>query len=195
MLADVRFVQKLKNGDQEAIEEFVEEYYPAILSYCRYHTWNREFAEDLTQDVFCRFFKALPSYRHQGKLLNYLYVIARNLCMSEYERALPLRDAADMGDEAVQNMVSGESGDVMEAVSERLDVEQAIKQLPRELQEAVILYYFQGLKQREIAKICGIKLPLVKYRLRQAKEQLRELLDPAAAAEAMAAESKGGMKK
>ena len=69
MLADVRFVQKLKNGDQEAIEEFVEEYYPAILSYCRYHTWNREFAEDLTQDVFCKFFKALPSYRHHMEKL------------------------------------------------------------------------------------------------------------------------------
>ena len=67
-----------------------------------------------------------------------------------------------MGDEAVQNMVSGESGDVMEAVSERLDVEQAVKQLPRELQEAVILYYFQGLKQREIAKICAVLISIIK---------------------------------
>lgn len=177
MLADFRFVQRMKNGDKETIEEFVREYYPVILNYCRYHTWNTEFAEDLTQDVFCSFFKALPSYRHEGKLLNYLYVIARNLCMSRYKddvRQQDLEAIEDVLDEAVQSGASG-SGD-MEAVSERLDVEQAVRQLPGELREMVILYYFQGVKQREIARVCGIKLSLVKYRLRQAKERLRKSL-------------------
>lgn len=174
MNADFRLVGRMKDGDQEAIDIFVRKYYPSILNYCRYHTWNTAFAEDLTQDVFCSFFQSLSSYRHEGKLLNYLYVIARNLCMSKYKSDL---SAQDIEDEEIQRRLSEEQGErELEAVSEKLDLEQAIRKLPREFQEVVILYYFQGVKQREIAGICGIGLPLVKYRLKQAKELLRKLL-------------------
>ena len=55
-------------------------------------------------------------------------------------------------------------------------MEEALRRLPGELREILILYYFQERKQREIADILGIGLPLVKYRLKQAKEQLGELL-------------------
>ena len=42
----------------------------------------------------------------------------------------------------------------------------------------MILYYFQELKLREIADTLQIGLPLVKYRLKQAKLKLAELLNP-----------------
>ena len=64
----------------------------------------------------------------------------------------------------------------MDSVDCRLDMEEALRRLPGELREILILYYFQERKQREIADILGIGLPLVKYRLKQAKEQLGELL-------------------
>ena len=49
-------------------------------------------------------------------------------------------------------------------------------ELPPEQREVVILHYYQDLKQREIAEILEIGLPLVKYRLRQAKLRLGELI-------------------
>lgn len=64
----------------------------------------------------------------------------------------------------------------MDSVDCRLDMEEALHKLPGELREILILYYFQERKQREIADILGIGLPLVKYRLKQAKEQLGEFL-------------------
>lgn len=62
--------------------------------------------------------------------------------------------------------------DETDVTNDRLDMEQALHSLPEELREVVILYYFQELKQKEIAKILGIGLPLVKYRLKRAKEML-----------------------
>lgn len=173
MNADIRFIEKLKEGDKDTIDAFVHQYYPAVLNYCRYHTWNTAFAEDLTQDVFFNFFQSISSYRHEGKLLHYLYVIARNLCMSRYRGDSSVRNIEE---ESVQNLISGKGEGDVEGVSQRLDVEQAVRKLSHELREVVILYYFQGLKQREIAKLCGIGLPLVKYRLKQAKKKLRILL-------------------
>lgn len=65
----------------------------------------------------------------------------------------------------------------LEKVAERLDMEQALRKLPEELREVLILYYFQELKLREIAKVLQIGLPLAKYRIKRAKEQLALLLE------------------
>ena len=59
----------------------------------------------------------------------------------------------------------------------RIDIERALEQLPEEIKEIVILYFFQGLKQKEIADLLNIKLSLVKYRVSKAKEVLAKQLE------------------
>jgi RNA polymerase sigma-70 factor (ECF subfamily) len=64
----------------------------------------------------------------------------------------------------------------MEVLDLRLDVHRALEQLPPDLREVTILYFFQDLKLKEIARILGIGLPLVKYRIRRAKELLAQMI-------------------
>ena len=59
----------------------------------------------------------------------------------------------------------------------RLDVERALDQLPEEIKEITILFFFQGLKQKEISALLHIKLSLVKYRISKAKELLSKQLE------------------
>lgn len=59
----------------------------------------------------------------------------------------------------------------------RIDIERALEQLPEEIKETVILFFFQGLKQKEIADLLNIKLSLVKYRVSKAKELLAKQLE------------------
>lgn len=58
-----------------------------------------------------------------------------------------------------------------------IDIERALEQLPEEIKEIVILFFFQGLKQKEIADLLNIKLSLVKYRVSKAKELLAKQLE------------------
>ena len=58
----------------------------------------------------------------------------------------------------------------------KLDIERAVDSLPDELREVAILFFFQDLKQAEIAQILNIKLSLVKYRISRAKILLAEYL-------------------
>ena len=58
-----------------------------------------------------------------------------------------------------------------------VDIERALEQLPEEIKEIVILFFFQGLKQKEIADLLNIKLSLVKYRVSKAKELLAKQLE------------------
>ena len=166
MDADFFIIQKMRNGDDEALEQFVRKYYPMILNYCRYHTSGKEAAEDLTQETFERFFRTFSSYRHSGKLANYLYVIAGNLCRDDRKKRYewPMEELPETG------------ANPFGAVNGRLDVEQAVKRLPEELKEVILLRYFQELKLREVAEITGAGLPLVKYRLRKAKELLKQYM-------------------
>ena len=59
----------------------------------------------------------------------------------------------------------------------RIDIERALEQLPEEIKQIVILFFFQELKQKEIADLLNIKLSLVKYRVSKAKELLAKQLE------------------
>ena len=162
MDTDFLLVCRMKNGDDAAIEAFVRKYYPLILQYCRFHIRDSEYGEDATQEVFVRFFRTLDQYQHYGKALNNLYVLASNICRDFYRKPeeLPMDD---LPEEPVYET---------EALELRMDVRLALERLPPELKEVTILFFFQEVKQREIARILGIGLPLVKYRIRRAKELL-----------------------
>ncbi len=160
---DLFLILRMKSGDEDAVEEFVRKYYPVILKYCQVRLRNTADAEDITQETFARFFRNFRQYQHYGKAANYLYVIAGNCCRDHYRRhrEIPLEEWPQQEAEGME---------------EQVEVRMALQSLPPELRETATLFFFQGLKQRQIAKILGISLPLVKYRVRRAKEQLSAYL-------------------
>lgn len=64
MDTDFLLIRKMRQGDEEAIDLFVRKYYPDIFRYCRYHCFDTEYAEDLTQETFVRFFEKFAEYHH-----------------------------------------------------------------------------------------------------------------------------------
>ena len=150
---DFLLIQKMRNGDEEALELFVRRYYEPILRYCAAHVWDRFLAEDLAQETFERFFRSFGDYKHWGKAANYLYSIAANACRDAFrrKRELPLEDVPEP------------AGAPLERLDAALSVRAELDRLPEELQET---------KQKDIARILGIGLPLVKYRIKRARELL-----------------------
>lgn len=162
MDSDFLLIHRMKNGDDTAIETFVRKFYPVILRYCHLHINDKSYEEDATQEVFARFFRTLNQYQHYGKAQNYLYVIAANICRDFYRKP----------DEVSIDELPEEPILEMEPLDLRFDVHSALEKLPPELREITILFFFQEVKQKEIARILGIGLPLVKYRIKRAKELL-----------------------
>ena len=162
MDSDFLLIHRMKSGDDTAIETFVRKYYPTILRYCHLHIKDQGYAEDATQEVFARFFRTLNQYQHYGKAQNYLYVIAANICRDFYRNPQ---------EESIEELPE-EPVCEMPPLDLRLDVHMALDKLPPELKDVTILFFFQEVKQKEIAKILGIGLPLVKYRIKRAKELL-----------------------
>lgn len=159
-------------GDERAIEEFVLKYYPQILKYCRGHMDDYGYAEDMTQETFVRFFRNLDRYQDYGKMANYLYVIAGNLCRDYYRKkgriAREVLVEASMA--VLKGEASGDAGRDMKNPDLRMDVRFALESLPEELREVAVLYFLQERKQKDVARILGISVPLVKYRIRKIRE-------------------------
>lgn len=166
MEQDFLLVRKMKNGDEAAMDTFVRKYYPQVLRYCRYHCFDTGQAEDLVQETFEKFFKALAGYQHVGKAIHYLYTIARNLCIDYGKKKIEIT--------ALNIPESGENP--MDEMDIRLDIDRALAKLPDEMREVIILHYFQGLSLKETAVVLQIGVPLAKYRIKRAKEQLKKTL-------------------
>lgn len=162
MIADFLLVQKIRNGDNQAGNQLVEKYYSSIYQYCYLHTHNQEYAEDMVQETFERFFGALISGAEIKKTKSYLYSIKNNY---KKKKEIMTDQLPDIEDENPKN------------IEIRIDIERALEQLPEEIKEIVILFFFQELKQKEIADLLNIKLSLVKYRVSKAKELLAKQLE------------------
>lgn len=164
---DFLLIKKAKNGNGQAGEQFIKKYYPSIYQYCFLHIHDRELAEDMTQETFTRFFESLQTYTDYGKTRNYLYRIAGNIIKNYYKKKkeIPMETLPEM------------PGSDMKDAEARLNIELALEQLPDELREITILFFFQELKQKEIAELLNINLSLVKYRVSRAKKLLSEYLE------------------
>lgn len=171
MDADFLLIRNMEKGNEDAFDKFVRKYYEDILKYCCYHCSDLEYAEDLAQETFIHFFTKLSDYRHIGKTKNFLYTIAGNLCKNYLKK----RKEMSLEEDTLKNVAVEK--EFTTDILIKLEVENALEHLPDELQEVVRLYFFQNLKLTEIADILKIGLPLVKYRMRQAKTQLKKYLE------------------
>lgn len=83
---DSWLVHLARAGDEDACEKLVKKYYSSIYQYCLLHINDPYEAEDLTQEVFTRFFSNLYRYKEYGKVKNYLYTIAGNTVKNYYKK-------------------------------------------------------------------------------------------------------------
>lgn len=152
-----KLIRMAQRGDKSALDKLIRLYYDSIFSYCYHHVGNRQEAEDLCHDTFCSVLENLEDYHHIGKFQNYLYVVARNKCKNYYKKHREL---------LMENLP--EQTQTFFEVEEGMEINDLVKSLPEELQEVIILRFYQDLNYRSIAQIMGYSLSTAKYRVKKA---------------------------
>ena len=139
-------------------------------------TGNRHDAEDLTQEVFVRVFKALHTYR-PGTLEGWIHRITTNLFLDQARRRRRIRFDAlpiDFGDR-VAGLTPPPDHELDRGLFDT-DVEAALAELPPEYRAAVVLCDVEGLTYDEIAQALGVKLGTVRSRIHRGRALLRTAL-------------------
>src|SRR4051812_403388 len=76
---DPAIVRKAQRGDHDAFSAIVSAYRAPIRDYILRSVRDPELAEDLTQDVFVRAWRALPTYAFRSQLTTWLFQVAKNI--------------------------------------------------------------------------------------------------------------------
>ncbi|MFC4310702.1 RNA polymerase sigma factor [Steroidobacter flavus] len=145
---------------------------------------DRAQAEDCTQDVLLRVWKALPGFAGQSQLSTWIYAIAKNGALSEIRKRKPTvsldqNDDEDSYNPAVAALAAPEADD-----SATVSVGQLLDQLPERYRQAVVLFYMEDKSYEQTATSLGLPLGTVKALLHRARKRLIELTKEAEAAAA-----------
>jgi RNA polymerase sigma-70 factor (ECF subfamily) len=161
--------------DPPAWDEVVREHSGRVYRLAYRLTGNRPDAEDLTQEVFVRVFRALDRYR-PGTFEGWLHRITTNLFLDGARRRARIRFEA-LPDDA-ERVPGRERSPEQVYVDENLDddVQRALADLPPDFRAAVVLCDIEGLSYEEIAATLGVKLGTVRSRIHRGRSQLREAL-------------------
>jgi RNA polymerase sigma-70 factor (ECF subfamily) len=147
---------------------------------------DRAMAEDTTQDVFLRIWRALPGFAGQSQLSTWIYAIAKNGSLSELRKRRPTvsldqNDDDDSYNPAVAALAAPEADD-----SATVSVGQLLDQLPERYRQAVVLFYMEDKSYEQTAASLGLPLGTVKALLHRARKRLIQLTKEAEAATAAA---------
>lgn len=145
---------------------------------------ERAMAEDTTQDIFLRVWRALPGFAGQSALSTWIYAIAKNACLSELRKRKPTvsldqNDDEDGYNPAVAALAAPDADD-----SATVSVGQLLDQLPERYRQAVVLFYMEDKSYEQTATSLGLPLGTVKALLHRARKRLIELTKQAEVAAA-----------
>src|SRR5580704_492955 len=179
---------QVRDDVQGAFETLVGRYQHRLLGVMIHLVGRVEEAEDLTQEVFLRIYRARKGYRPRAKFSTWLFTIANNLALNHL-RGKGRNPTVPMGAEDTGSVPTGPSQDrvvaregtpstqlrkveLSEVVREALDL------LGEDQKMAVLLNKFEDMSYSEIAEVMGRSEAAVKSLLARARTHLRERLEP-----------------
>jgi RNA polymerase sigma-70 factor (ECF subfamily) len=174
---DQLLIGRFLAGEEPAFDRLVERYYQRIDRVAQQVVRHPMAAEDITQEVFLRAYRALPRFRGEASFYSWLYRITINLCLNHLRRQahqVPTAEEAVISGSPVVN----DPAVVLEVQERERTIRQAIDALPAHYRIAIILRDLEGLSYQEVADVLGIPLGTVKSRINVGKSLLRKALHP-----------------
>ena len=161
-------------GNPRAFAPIVTRYQTLVYRLALSYHLGVEEAEDATQEVFARVFRALPSFRLGRRFHPWLFTIAVNEIRSRRRRrtTLEARRARGVDTAALPDTRPDEGA----SRDTRLEIRAAVSRLPATLRDVVVLYYLEDMDVAETAQVLGLGPENVKSRLHRARGRLRALL-------------------
>lgn len=163
--------------DKEAFGLLYEQYVDRIYNYVYYRTGSQADAEDLTARIFVRAMQHISSYEDRGAPFSaWLYRIARNL-VANFHRDRSRRTILSL-DDIVQWHMSDEAPELAaERTEDRAGLLEAVRRLPEERQELLILKFVDRLTNAEIGAIMGRSEGAIKSLYHRTLASLREEME------------------
>lgn len=186
---DVRLMLQVRDGSAAAFEELVEKYQARLVGILGHMVGKRDLAEDLTQEVFMRVYRARERYVPGAKFSTWLFTIAHNVASNAIRKQsrrkevnLTSSPSGQVPVRPLDRMAKAKSGLMPTRQVDRKEmtviVQQAIQTLNDRQRMALLLSKFEGMSYFEIADAMQLTTQAVKSLLSRARNNLRAVLEP-----------------
>ena len=158
--SDIELLHAVAQGDEAALARLYDAYRVILFGLLVRILNSREEAEDILQDVFIQVWRRAKDFdEKRGRPFTWLVTLARSRAI---DRLRQLGARQRLSDTI--------------RVAQRETVRQALAELPEEQRNTLVLAYFDGLTQSEIAAKLNAPLGTIKTRMRSGMIKLRALL-------------------
>ncbi|MBD3183999.1 sigma-70 family RNA polymerase sigma factor [Candidatus Poribacteria bacterium] len=178
---DEVLVNRVKEGDLSAFDTLMKKYSKSIYYLALRMTKSHEDAEDISQEVFAKVFKALPTWKPRASFYTWLRTIAVNLCI-DYHRT-KVRHKTQLIENkdgvAVVDITSDPADSPLrstEAEELKQKILKAAEKLSSRQREAFMLVTYGGLSLKEASEIMGCAVGTIKAHLNRATAKMRDFL-------------------
>ena len=168
-------IAQMKSGDQHAFAQIYEQYRPSVFRTACLISGNSQDGEDITQETFIKVFTHCKELKSNAMFRYWLFKILNRTAWQFLNKK-----KSEIPDETV--LEKAEAGfnplteDIFLKKEQQNEVYQAVMQLDYKLRLVVILYYYNEMSTKQIAKIADCYEGTIKSRLFTARKRLRQLI-------------------
>lgn len=172
--SEAELVRQVAAGSMEAYRVLLERQLPSVARFAMRMLNDPSEAEDIAQEVLFRLWTQADRYDpSRAKLSTWLHNIAHNLCIDH------LRKRGRWHDEPPDDDTLTDDADPADAMLAGIDatiVQQSLRSLPESQRSALILSYYQGLSNRDVASIMAISVEALESLLARARRKMKALM-------------------
>ena len=168
--SDEELLSAFIHGDELSFQELMGRHEQRVFAVALKITGSRTDALDAAQEAFITAFRKAESFRGDAAFGTWLYRIAINAAKDLVRRRRPTEEIGEHG-----GIGRPDPGD---EVSLRLDLAAALRELPEEYRDAVVMHDLGGVPYEDIARATGVRIGTVKSRISRGRRRLAELMEP-----------------
>ncbi len=166
-------VDQAKKNNSEAIAKIYRQFYKRIYQYCHFNLYHTQDAHDVSQEIFLKFWKALPRFSWQkgGSIQAFFYRIARNTIIdfNKKRKEISLEDIPEIPvpDMLLEKAVKADNAQQLHAALDKLDGTE---------KKILILRYFHNLSYKELSNKIKVREGTIRIKTYRSLQKLRKTL-------------------
>lgn len=170
-ITETDLVSRAMRGDSRAFAHLAERHWKTIFMLAYQKTFNRQDAEEITQETFLKAYRNMGSLRKPASFTSWMYTIASQICIDYARRKQTVKKAMT----TVEAMARTENENAAKEGQKELytKVLAQVRDLDEPSRLVVTLTYLEGLSCREIAERLGEHENTIRVRLHRAVKELR----------------------
>jgi RNA polymerase sigma-70 factor (ECF subfamily) len=178
---EAQLIAAVLKGDRASFEPLVQKYSPRVFATARRYARRESEVEDIAQEVWLKAYEKLGSYRGEAPFEHWLMRLTVRTCYDflrghQRNRELSFSDLSEPENDWLDRFVSQPETASVDADAARLLVGRLLERLSPQARLVITLLEIEDRPVKEIARLTGWSVPLVKVRAFRARAEMRKIL-------------------